>query len=286
VDDILTIDEIRALLDHYPGQFHELGILGGEPFLYPHLGEVLELLWSRNITAKVFTSATNPAPEALNSIEFGKNPVYFVVNIGTRDTYTDEKYRNLTDFMSRFNRITSLSYTIFDTEADFSFLFDTIDEYHLLMRFIRVGLALPIYRGGNRFISSDRFAEMGKYFVRMAETAAERSVSLGMDCGFTACMFTTREIGVLQRSGVNMAFDCCPVVDIGPGLEAWNCFPLFRLHRENALGTDNLRELYRSFDKHIGDYFGHRAGIFPQCADCKHYRRRACRGGCKSYNVV
>ena len=44
IDEILTIEEVKTLITHFPNQFGEFGILGGEPFLYPHLGELLELL--------------------------------------------------------------------------------------------------------------------------------------------------------------------------------------------------------------------------------------------------
>ena len=112
IDEILTIEEVKTLINHFPNQFREFGILGGEPFLYPHLGELLELLWQNNIVPKIFTSATNPMPESIKNIDLMKNPVNFIVNIGTRDTYSDEKYNNLAQFFSKFNVVSSLSYTI------------------------------------------------------------------------------------------------------------------------------------------------------------------------------
>jgi sulfatase maturation enzyme AslB (radical SAM superfamily) len=286
VDELLTIDDIKTLLAHFPGQFREIGLLGGEPFLYPYLGEALELLWQQHIVPKIFTSATNPLPASLRDIDVGKHPLNFVVNIGTRDSYTDEKYQNLIDFFTKFHAVSSLSYTILDLDANPSFLFDIIDRFQLFSRSVRVGVALPIYKGGNQYVSKEDYQKLGKFFVTFAGMAHERNVILGMDCGFTACMFTPTEVGALQRSGVRFSFACGAAVDIGPGLKAWNCFPLFQLHKENVLESKNMRELIRKFDTNMHEYFNRRVGIFRECDDCKYLKRRACQGGCKSFKSI
>ena len=286
IDEILTVDEIKKLLDHFPGQFPEVGLLGGEPFLYPHLREVLDLLWKQKIIPKIFTSATNPMPDGIRDLDIEKCPVKFVVNTGTRDSYSDEKYKNLMDFFSKFHRVSSLSYTIFDLEADTTFLFDIIDQFKLLTRTIRVGVALPIYKGGNQYIDKKDYRQLGKFFVSFAKSASGRNVTLGMDCGFVACMFTPTEVGALQRAGVRSSFCCGAAIDIGPGLEAWNCFPLFQVQREKALDSKNIPELLAKFDKKFDDYFNHQTGIFPECEDCKYYKRNICQGGCKSFKSI
>ena len=35
-DEILTVEDITKLLDHYHDGFQAIGLLGGEPFLYPY----------------------------------------------------------------------------------------------------------------------------------------------------------------------------------------------------------------------------------------------------------
>jgi hypothetical protein len=282
-DEMMTVDEIRTLLAHFPLQFRELGLLGGEPFLYPDLRAALDLLWQHNIVPKLFTSATNPVPESIRDVDIATHPLTFIVNVGVRDSYSDEKYRNLMDFFTEFHAVASLSYTIFDLEADPTFLFEIIDRYHLYTRAIRMGVALPLYKGGNQYIDKKDYRRLGQFVMRFAQAAHERNITLGMDCGFTACMFTTTEIGMLQRLGVRYMFSCGAAVDIGPGLKAWNCFPLFQLHREDVLESKNINELVRKFDAGMDDCFGHTTGIFPECGECKHFRRRTCQGGCKSF---
>jgi radical SAM protein with 4Fe4S-binding SPASM domain len=104
-----------------------------------------------------------------------------------------------------------------------------------------------------------------------------------MDCGFTACMFTPSEIGALQRNGVRVAFICGAAIDIGPKLKSWNCFPLFQLQSENVLESKTIDELNDKFNKKMDSYFVNQPGIFPECAECKYYKRNQCQGGCKSF---
>ena len=285
-EEILTVGEIETLLQQFQGQFHELGLLGGEPFLYPHLGEVLELLWRHNILPKIFTSATDPLPDSLKNMDVTKHPVNFIVNAGSRDSYTKEKYDNLTVFFEKFNVVSTLSYTILDLDSDPAFLFDIIDRFHLLTRSIRVGIALPIYKGGNQYIDRQDYRRAGKFFVEFAKAAYERNVILGMDCGFTACMFTPTEVGTLQRCGVRYSFTCGAAIDIGPGLEAWNCFPLFQLYREKVLDSKSINNLTRKFDTFMNKYFNGQVGIFDECTDCEYLKRRLCQGGCKSFKSI
>jgi radical SAM protein with 4Fe4S-binding SPASM domain len=286
IDEILTVGEIEQFLKRFPKQFRELGLLGGEPFLYPHLGSVLELLWKERIMPKIFTSATNPLPECLQALEITNDTLLsFIVNIGTRDSYTVQKYNNLIRFFSKFHAQSSLSYTIFDLNVDPGFLFDIIDEFRLT-RLIRVGVALPIYKGGNEYIPKEKYKELGRFFAGFARLAYERQVVLGMDCGFVACMFTPTDIGALQRHGVRMGFCCGAAIDIGPKLEAWNCFPLFRLHKEQVMESETMHELMNKFSHRMEDYFNHTAGIFDACKECKYFKRKVCEGGCKSFKSM
>jgi radical SAM protein with 4Fe4S-binding SPASM domain len=280
------VEEVKTLINHFPNQFHEFGILGGEPFLYPHLGELLELLWQNNIRPKIFTSATNPMPASIRNIDALNMPVKFIVNVDTRDTYSDGKYEHLVQFFSKFNAVSSLSYTILDLNADTTFLFDLIDRFKLLTRSIRVGVALPIYKGGNQYVAKEQYEQLAAFFVQFARDALARNVLLGMDCGFVACMFTPTQIGTLQRCGVNFSFMCGAAIDIGPKLKAWNCFPLFQLHHENVLESKDVGELVQKFNAKTDEYFNHTTGIFEECGDCKYYRRRVCEGGCKSFKSI
>lgn len=287
LDEILTIDEITRFLDRYGRRGDIIGLLGGEPFLYQHFEELIQLLSERGIFAKVFTSGTNTLPAPLGDMTFrdvlGK--MSFVVNVGTPDTYNERQYANLENLLTRFGPVCSLSFTIFDLSADPTYHFDLIDRFHL-NRDIRVGIALPIFNGGNSYISKEDYKEAGDYFINAVKQAAERQISLSMDCGFTACMFTTEQIGAMLSRGTEMNFMCGAAIDVGPGLKAWNCFPLFQLGKIDALGYPDLEHLRDALVENTDAQLTEAPGIFAECGECDMRLRGLCEGGCKSFKSI
>ncbi|MBQ1858431.1 MAG: radical SAM protein [Paludibacteraceae bacterium] len=284
-DEILTVEDITKLLDHYHNRFQAIGLLGGEPFLYPHLAEVINLLHERHIPCKIFTSATNPMPKELEEMPASVDYLSFVVNVGERNTYRDDQFQNLEHFFDKFHEVSTLSFTIFDLNADPTFLFDMIDKYQL-SRAIRTGIALPIYQGGNKYIMLDEYKKAGEYMIKCVDQAAARRITMNMDCGFQACMFTDEQRGHLLRHGSHMEFVCGAAVDIGPGLQAWNCFPLFQLGYVNALDADNEPDLTRLLQEQVAKEMGCEYGVRPECKDCEFMQHELCQGGCRSFNSI
>lgn len=286
VNEVLTLEEIETFLNHFKGQIDNIGLLGGEPFQYPQLLRVIELLQRHHVHAKIFTSATDPLPEGMEDFNVTCGAINFVVNVGDRSTYNDRQYANLEHFFDKFHMVSALSYTIFDLEKDNpEFLFDMIDRYQLV-RNIRTGIALPIYKGGNEYIQLEDYRKAGEYFVRCAEQAGKRHITMSMDCGFQACMFNDAQIGRLIKLGAGLGFMCGAALDIGPGLQAWNCFPLFQLGRVNALDACNMEELKKMLNDKLEETLGCAPGVLPQCMDCYERKQGLCEGGCKSFKSV
>ena len=285
INEILTVDEIVKLLDHYHNGFQALGLLGGEPFQYPYLAEVVNVLHERPILCKIFTSATNPLPKGIEELPASPDYMNFIVNVGERSTYSDNQFANLEHFFEKFHDISALSFTIFDLNADPSFLFDMIDKYRL-SRTIRTGIALPIYQGGNKYIMLDEYKKAGEYFIRCVDQAAARQITMNMDCGFQACMFNDEQRGHLIRQGTHLDFVCGAAIDIGPGLQAWNCFPLFQLGYVNALDADNENDLTKLLQEQVAKEIGDGCGVRPECKDCEFMLHGLCQGGCRSFKSI
>lgn len=286
VNEILTLEEIEKFINHYEGQFNNIGLLGGEPFQYPELLKVIELLRQHHIHAKIFTSATDPLPEGMEDFDISCGDINFVVNVGDRNTYNDKQFANLEHFFEKFHMVSALSYTFFDIEnGDPGFLFDMIDHYQLV-RNIRTGIALPIYKGGNEYIQLKDYKKAGEFFLRCAEKAGERHITMSMDCGFQACMFNDAQIGRLIRLGSQIGFMCGAALDIGPGLQAWNCFPLFQLGRVDALDACILDELKDKLNAKLEETLGSQPGVLPECKNCDSFHRHLCEGGCKSFKSI
>lgn len=286
VNEVLTLEEIETFLNHFKGQINNIGLLGGEPFQYPQLRSVIELLKQHHVHAKIFTSATDPLPEGMEDFDISCGDINFVVNVGDRSTYNERQFAHLEHFFDKFHMVSALSYTIFDLEKDNpEFLFDMIDRYQLV-RNIRTGIALPIYKGGNQYIQLEDYKKAGAYFLQCCEQAGKRHITMSMDCGFQACMFNDAQIGRLIRLGSEIGFMCGAALDIGPGLQAWNCFPLFQLGRVNALDACSLEELKKMLNDKLEETLGDAPGVLPACKVCDLRRRGLCEGGCKSFKSV
>jgi len=230
------------------------------------------------VVSKIFTSGTCPIPDTLP--ELLESNFYFVVNAHPREAYSQEEWHHLKIFFQTFSTKVKLGYTILDPQYDPSFLLDYYQQFSL-QPFLRIGIALPVATGENEFVSKEMYRDVAVRFIDLAEKAADCGILLGMDCGFVACMFTTAEIGLLQRIGVKPNFSCKPVIDVGPDLESWHCFPLSNMKRVPIRQHRSVMNVYKAFQEkadHIRDHVSR--GIYGRCQECRYFERSQCSGGC------
>ena len=72
---------------------------------------------------------------------------------------------------------------------------------------------------------------------------------------------------------------CGPTVDVGTDLSAWACFPLSTCSERVRLDDfPSLPSLVQHFQGQFESLYGH--GVFDECAECRHRRRKQCAGGC------
>jgi hypothetical protein len=281
----LTMEEVVEFVAMPPmNERPERGIVGGEPLQYPQLVEVIRLMWQKKLTPKIFTSGSCQMPEGLHSLDI-TGRIHFLVNISSWDSYPPERQNNLDQFLTTFGKHVSLAYTILDPDIDPAFLLDYTAHYHLYP-FIRVGVAVPTGGGTNQYVVPDRYREVGLRLLDLAKKAAKQYVRMGTDCGFVACMFTPEELGTLYRLGMDITFQCQPVVDVGPELDAWHCLPLAKLGRFSLRDCGSMTQINKEFQtmgKKLRERFG--PGIYAKCAGCKYLARGQCAGGCLGHIV-
>lgn len=277
----LSFDEVTEIFQAWAaGQPRPLGLVGGEPLIYPRLLDVVNEMGRREIFTKIFTSGTCAFPEGLAEVP-RTGGLNFVVNIAAWDTYPADQQNRLGEFLRTFGPLCSLSYTMVDPDRDPAFLLDYIAEYHLRHN-IRMGVALPIVGlSQNEHLGQELYRAAGARFVEFAGQASRRNVVIGTDCGFVACMFEVSEIGRLLSQGMQLQFECGPAMDIGPDLEIWHCFPLSRMPRVSLREFKNL-DRAKSALSSMADQLRERLGpgIFKRCRGCKYRARGQCKGGC------
>jgi hypothetical protein len=176
-----------------------------------------------------------------------------------------------------------LGVTMLSAGQQLGHLLDWVSRYDLQRR-IRVGLAQPICGGGNRFVRTPQCAVVGSAVEEFVLAAADRGIAIGLDCGWTPCMFSNEFLehcGVM-REGVGTR--CNPIVDILPEGEIVSCYALAGLARLR-LESDSTRdavigrfaELHRPFRG---------IGMAKSCARCEHRRQGRCQSGCLARGIA
>ena len=121
-------------------------------------------------------------------------------------------------------------------------------------------------------------------FRSQARELEARGIMLEPDCGFQMCMFDEADLGAMTKAMRDMsAFRCSVMVDVGPDLTLWPCFPLRGL-------MDARLDQYSTYQAIVVDFLSRltplqRLGSRPECADCRHIHRAQCAGGCLSYRI-
>jgi radical SAM protein with 4Fe4S-binding SPASM domain len=126
--------------------------------------------------------------------------------------------------------------------------------------------------------------EAGRGLVAMAEALAPDGLTLGFDCGFRLCLFSEEQRGTLAQCGAQFLFDCKPILDIGPELMVWRCFPFSNEPGVKLTDFRSLREIEDHFERRWGAEQAR--GNTPACGSCSHRRVRTCSGGCLSRTLL
>jgi len=260
-------------------------VLGGEPTMHPEFVDIYRYLLARRFTVKMFSNGcmSNEKIEALLAA-LVPDRSRFIINVNEERDCADFETKMQQRFFTELGMACSLSFNLFRPDPDMDFLLDIIGEYQLRGR-IRLGLAHPIAGEPNDFLRPEQYAGISEKIAKFAKRCDHQGVVLSLDCGFTLCDFTDEQLGTLLRANANLKFRCGPVIDIGPDLNTWACFPLSKLRPqplEEYPGFAALRKFYAEFIRAETHKRGF-TGIYKKCEPCRYRKRGQCSGGCRSY---
>lgn len=279
----MTLDDVRTVLAFLKkSDWKTFSILGGEPTTHPQFHDIVSLALDEGFRLFLFTNALMSSQTAsfLGAIPTDKLGV--LINVNTPDTYSPKQTEQVEFALAQFSSKASVGFNVFQTDFDLTFLLSLIDRHHLQKR-IRIGLTQPIIGGHNAYIKLADYSKIAQRLVAQAEMCDQQNVRLGFDCGFPLCVFTDEQLGKLTRWQAELSFECKPVIDIGPNLDCWACYPLSSWKRVRIADFENVAALTQYFDQQQLLY--HRSGIFKQCFDCRYIMREQCKGGCISHVI-
>lgn len=135
----------------------------------------------------------------------------------------------------------------------------------------------------NDFLPLDRYRKTGRTVARLARECFKENILVGLDCGFTLSLFSEEEIGLLVKQGEGFKAVCRPVIDVGPDLDIWHCFPLTEVLNMRMEFFNNRREMATYYNRLVLPYRG--IGSLPECQTCQHLRLGQCTGGCLAHAI-
>lgn len=273
----MSTEELETILSYLDPKSDVVSLLGGEPTLHSKFQEIVQMVSEAGYNIKIFT---NGATAPLRNIKgIASDDVRIILNLNRPETYNEKEWQQIEKNCKTFQDQIALSFNVFQPDFDWQYLKEAILGWEL-NRFIRIGMAQPIKGMNNAFLKEEDMEQASKNLVAMAQDLAEEGISIGLDCGFRSCDFTKEELGILAECGTHFLFVCKPVIDIGPQLMTWRCFPFSVGPGVKLTDFKTMKEL----EQHFVDQWASLQilGNADDCGECTNMKIQSCYGGCLS----
>lgn len=280
--DIMSRGNIRRVMDFLErSEEYQLRLLGGEPTTHPEFMEIVREAIERNFQVQIFTNGMLAGELTDKLAELPTDRLSFLCNVSPQAKDTSEQRHQVHYFLETFKQRVQLGVTLTGPSLKYRYLLDYIEQFDLIRR-IRVGIAQPIVGPTrNSHLAPARYRETGRFIVSMALECVKKDVLLGFDCGLTLCMFNEEEIGILTKSADGFRELCDPIIDVGPDLDIWHCFPLAETLNARLEDFSTRRQILNYYKKIMLPY--KQLGCMSECLRCVYKQRRQCSGGCLAH---
>ena len=302
----MTLEDFRTALDFVLSDRidRQVGVIGGEPLLYPYINEALRIALDdpRSDPVMLYTNAVELdrlTPEILEASKFR-----ILINCNSPDDTGLKAFEKMRQNLLRFKNDhfgegrCRLSINIYKPDFDYSYVIPLVQEMGFDV--IRLSISVPPKGWLGEKNPLDYFHEMKPVAMRFVGDMMRCGVITGFDCNFLpACVLTREEYdGVLrakevfysalsqnysrvfwQRAILCELNNCTPVIDVLPDLQAIRCFGLSEHTKMDIRGFNGIGELR----KHYTDTVDRPAcGIWTsdECEGCYNRESGECSCGC------
>ena len=282
----LSMDALEKIISFYKRSLlRRFSILGGEPTLHPQFTTLLDRVLAEPSfkMVLVFTNGLIPEP-VLDYLENQQDDrLQIALNFNAPSVYPQEQLDHIEETLKRVGPKVGLGINIYKAGQDYKYLVDAINEYDMV-RHIRLGLTHPIVGAGNRYARRKDFPAIAEDIVAFAKVVERNNISFSFDCGFEFCMFSLEQHKTLLGCGIRFTSRCDPIVDIGPDLNVWRCFPMLG----DVCGKLDAFETRNDIIDHFNKKYGHikRMGNRPECPQCRYQATGLCSGGCLARTLI
>jgi sulfatase maturation enzyme AslB (radical SAM superfamily) len=280
----MTLENVRKVMDFLKrSDNYDLRLMGGEPTLHPDFIEIVSEALSENFHVHIFTNGIMSKKIADFIASVPDDKISILCNISPQDCDTDKMVSLRNYALEQLGQKISLGITVTSPVIEYQFLIDLIKRYNLIKR-VRVGIAQPVIGESNDYLDPCQYSEVGAAITKVAVECVKEDILIGFDCGLTLCMFTEMEIGILAKCSEGFSSICCPIIDIGPTLDIWSCFPLSAVLNSKLENFQTRSEITDLYKKVTHPY--KILGCKPECMTCDFLRRGQCAGGCLAHSIT
>jgi cyclic pyranopterin phosphate synthase len=259
-------------------QLDRFVVLGGEPTLNPDFKPMIDRILQEDFKAVViFTNGLMP-DDVLTYLSNHDDPrVGIALNLNNQADHSPAEWTQVNNTMKALGKRIGLGINIYHSGQDYDYIIEAIDEYGLHPH-VRAGLTHPVVGSKNIYARQDDFEAIAEDLVGFAEKAFRKDINFSFDCGFQFCMFSLDQHKALLRFGIKFRSECTPIIDIGPDLNVWRCFPLMNDVAGHLNEFSGRKKIIDAFDKKYKSL--QRMGNKMECPQCMYRRNGLCSGGC------
>jgi len=282
----LGLPALEKIIQFYKlSQLRRFVVLGGEPTLNPDFISLIDRITLEPSfkSIMIFTNGLMPEKVLDYLARHPDDRLKIAMNFNEPNDYSTGQRNHINKILSTLGKRVGLGINIYKPRQNYDYLINAITSYGLAPH-VRVGLTQPIVDSKNTYAKVEDFNAIAEDLVAFAETAFRKKISFSFDCGFQFCMFTLDQHKELLRFGIKFKSVCSPIIDIGPDLSVWRCFPLLN-HMGGKLtdfkGRNGIVDYYDERYQHLQS-MGNRA----ECPECHYRKNKLCSGGCLARTLI
>ncbi|MCX5694279.1 MAG: radical SAM protein [Candidatus Omnitrophica bacterium] len=279
----IKLKELSVIIDFLKqSKETRVGILGGEPTLHPEFKKAMAMVIQAGLGVTIFTNGLMDRDNStfLKGIQARKCNV--LLNLNSPESYTKKQWSIINRTAGLLRKRMRLGFNIYKLDNDLDFLVDFIQKYNL-EKIIRLGMAVPIFGGNNKYIELADYPKVSEKIVNFIEKHRLTGISFTFDCGFTLCSFTDEQLGKLIRLRTTLISSCPPPIDVGPDLKLWHCFATSRMWNKKLTDFKDLQAVIKFYQTKFKAF--RQVGATNGCLRCEYLRLDYCSGGCLGHTL-
>lgn len=261
-----------------------VNVMGGEPTLHPEFSRIIDRFLEAELEVRIFTGGLISEKSLKYLKTLNTEKVVVGVNIpAPAESLTQKQHKRIHETLRQLCDLATLAFTVYQPQLNLRFLVDLVFKFGT-RRSIRLGIGVPAINSKETVtLTPIQYRSVVPQIMDLSRQCHKHSISLTFDCGFTRCMFSNKELELLHSWGIGTVFACSPIVDIGPDLSVWSCFPLFTLCRSNLQDFSTRDELVKYFWIRQRAY--RNLGVYDECLSCQYKQHGQCAGGCLAHVI-